>query len=92
MLINCDNCGIEFNKKPSRIKASKFHYCSSKCNTDTIGERLKTGKIVNCAECGAPVYRNKSDLKSSKSGDYYCTKKCAEIGINKKRRGSNHPN
>ncbi len=34
MMVKCDNCGKEFNKKPSRINKCKFHFCSNKCSSD----------------------------------------------------------
>jgi hypothetical protein len=30
-LVNCDYCGLGFNKKIAEIKRSKYNYCSKKC-------------------------------------------------------------
>ena len=30
-MINCDNCGVLFNKKTAEIKRTSFNFCSKKC-------------------------------------------------------------
>lgn len=68
----CIICGTEFYAKPRHIKNGWGKYCSKKCQYK--GQR--TGKFVNCAQCGKKVYRRKKDLRSSKSKKYFCDKSC----------------
>lgn len=35
LLVKCQTCDREFNKKPSEVKRTTSHYCSSGCINDT---------------------------------------------------------
>ncbi len=49
-IVKCDYCGKDVHKKPSRLKRSKYLFCSTKCHY-AAGSfvRLRTHKI--CADC-----------------------------------------
>lgn len=34
MLVICENCGIEFDKRPHDVKRTRRNYCCAKCKTD----------------------------------------------------------
>lgn len=92
MIIKCDHCKKDFNKKPSRIKLSNQHFCSAECRNSGSLQTKRTGKDITCLECGTVVYKNPSELKKSKSGKHFCSKKCAEVSNGRDRQGVNHPN
>lgn len=53
MIIKCDNCGIEFSKKPSRVSTN--NYCSIKCRAEhwAKGNHPNYSRtVVKCDECG----------------------------------------
>ena len=87
MIITCDVCGKEFNRKPSKI--STKNYCSNECNS----KGMLTGQMCTCATCGKQVYKRKSDIEKSKTGNVYCSRSCATSNNNTiLRTGENHPN
>ena len=82
----CVICGKKFLRKKSQVILGGGNYCSNKCRF--IGR--KNGKNVLCSFCGKEVYRSSKELKRSKSGEYFCSKKCLFAQIYKKYEG--HPN
>lgn len=54
MIIKCDNCGKDFNKKPKHIRKSIKHYCSTKCSHE--GRRGKRPPIDDSYEKGGDVF------------------------------------
>ncbi len=66
----CKNCNVSFL---ARIKKNrKNEYCSKKC----FGESKKLGQEKICSYCETNFYISKSRIKLSKSGLYFCNKKC----------------
>ena len=93
MLIKCDYCGKEVNKRPSYIKNNldkgRKNYCSNPCKK--LGQF--TGKLCTCGYCGKEIYRTLSQIKKSKSGLLFCSSSCSCSYNNKKlRSGENNPN
>lgn len=43
---------------------------------------MKTGKIFSCEVCKKDVYRNKLEIKRSKSSRFFCNKSCFAIWKN----------
>src|SRR5690606_10988277 len=72
MKINCDNCGIEFNKRPSDIVAK--NYCSKECRHED------KHTICKCDTCGKEFKKLKSSLREYN----FCNLACARI-FNSKR-------
>lgn len=92
MLIKCDYCGKEVNKKPSYVKNNidkgRKNYCSNECKK--LGQFK--GKFVACAVCGKEIYKTPSQIAKSKSGLSFCNKSCAcSYNNTKLRSGKNHP-
>lgn len=48
---------------------------------------------VNCATCGKEIDKSPSQMKRSKTGNYYCSRSCSNSMNNKLfKSGENHPN
>lgn len=93
MIIKCDYCGKEINKRPSQVKNNlekgRKNYCSNECKK--LGQF--TSKVCICGYCGKEIYRTPSQIKKSKSGLMFCNSSCACTYNNKKfRSGENNPN
>ena len=91
MIVKCDQCGKEVDKKPSYIKNNieKGHktYCSNECR------RLAqyTGKMCTCANCGKEIYKTQAEIKKSKTGNMFCSHSCSAAISNKTRIGELSP-
>ena len=77
MKIDCDNCSVEFDKKPNHVARSKHNFCSRKC----FGEFNKITHIVKCDECNSDVEKRQSDITKSnkRNGLLFCNKTCAGL-------------
>lgn len=82
MLINCDYCEKEFDKKPSQIKKSKNNFCSKKCcDKWKTGRKSKNNNKVEheCHECNQEIevenYKFKQFL-NGKIKNLLCDKNC----------------
>lgn len=84
MIINCDYCNKEFNKKPSQIKRSKNHFCSKDCHNKWMDGKTypeRSTKVThNCHQCGesitVPNYKFERFLKGEIK-DLFCDKDCS---------------
>lgn len=65
--------------KQSHISRGWGKYCSIECRSKG---QLK-GKNVNCFLCNKEIYRPPLSIKRSKSGKFFCNKKCQTIWRNK---------
>ncbi len=88
MKVNCNNCKIEFDKKPYQIKNTKKHFCSSAC----CGEYSKKQSSVTmpCLTCGKLVTRTKAALKKAKGNNIFCNHSCSASYSNQKRLGTGY--
>lgn len=77
MKINCDNCGKEFDKRPSQMKRSKSgkHYCSRSCSqtANNKGIARNKPKEFECRKCGKTYTRNKNWRS-----EVFCSVECRE--------------
>jgi very-short-patch-repair endonuclease len=64
----CSICGKRFYNKGNN---GERKYCSKKCSV--VGR--KTGKIVQCKNCGEDIYKRNSHLKNT---NLFCSKVCAD--------------
>lgn len=93
ILIPCDNCGKEYEKEEKKVnwnrKIDNRNYCCKQCQKEA---KSKT-TVLNCTNCGQEIERIPSEMKRSKSGNYFCSKTCA-ITVNNMlcRTGENNPN
>ncbi len=87
----CGFCHTPFLKMRKHFdyyskKGQTVFYCGLKCG------KSKDKIFENCHTCGEPIARQRS-WKRSKSGFYYCTRKCATISNNTIYKSKeNHPN
>lgn len=87
--VKCRICVKQFYVKPSHRERGWGKFCSIKCRTKS---QLK-GKNVNCFSCAKQIYRTPKDLRSSKSGKFFCSKSCQTIWRNRILfSGENHSN
>jgi hypothetical protein len=76
---SCLQCNAEFKVKRSEISRGYGKFCSIKCATGF--NNPKKYKIVpncKCAQCGKAIYKNASEQKNSRSGLFFCNRKCKE--------------
>jgi hypothetical protein len=84
--IKCEECGNLFERSNSEINRSKRKglrsFCSGKCFGINHSKELKLkspAPNVLCAWCGKQFYKNKSKLKLSKSGLYFCCRQHKDL-------------
>ena len=72
----CYKCNKKFYKVKydiqKSIKNNKNHktmYCSNECRI--------TKQKTNCTNCGIVIFKNLSEIKKSKSNNYFCSKSCS---------------
>lgn len=70
----CENCGKEFLKPKRFLTRNKHHFCSQKCSHNFQQNRIK----LKCAFCEKEFYRTPSKMIGSKSGIYFCCRKCKD--------------
>jgi len=87
-LVQCKTCTKEFYVKPSHQLLGYGIYCSRNCAH--IG--VRTGKRVVCTTCGKETYREPRSLTRSKSGTFFCTKRCQTLWRNRLYIGEKHSN
>lgn len=83
----CKICSNSFYVKPSHLLLGYGKYCSKACQA----KGQLQGKLVACSMCSKPTWKQPKDLKHSKSGKFFCGKKCQTIWRNKVYSGENHP-
>lgn len=86
--VKCKICSKEFYTKPNFLKKGFGKYCSRKCSSTAI----KTGHFVKCDTCNKAIWRTPKDIRSSKSGKYFCSKSCQTLWRNNYFSGIRHPN
>jgi hypothetical protein len=69
----------------STNKVYSSNYCSKQC----CGDNHKTGEDVECANCFKIFYKQKYQMKQSKSGKHFCTQSCAASYNNKHKSHGN---
>lgn len=84
----CNFCDKVFEIKPSHASYGWGVYCSKTC----MGFGMRKGKEVTCTICGTKVYRSPRMVGRSKSGKYFCTKRCQTLWRNQLYVGAKHAN
>jgi hypothetical protein len=75
VLMSCDFCKKEF-WKPFRFVKEGCNFCSKECSSNY--KSLINTIEINCATCGQIKRITKSHSRNSKSGLYFCNRKCKE--------------
>ena len=73
--IKCDNCESLFYRQ-TRLYKAKVDGCSPKCLSLLKGR----AQLVTCAHCNKKHHRATSKLENSKSGLYFCSRECKDVG------------
>lgn len=78
VLIQCKNCNKDHYVDQREINRGNGKYCSRECSSKS--KRGKSIKIPNCrcSNCKKEIYKNNSKKKGSKSGLYFCCRKCKD--------------
>lgn len=60
MIVNCQNCDISFNKKPTNIRRNPNHFCSRSCaaQVNNKGKARNSAKPRTCTRCDSIFYRS----------------------------------
>jgi len=83
---NCEICSKEFYTKPSHLKRGWGKFCSIICRT----KGQLRGQDRPCKTCGKLIWKNPTDLKKSKSQNFFCSKSCQTVWRNQYYSGDNH--
>jgi len=79
MIIKCDGCGNDYKcstkKYNENNKLGLRIFCSSKCFYNAKSNEKRV--FVDCAFCGKELFRLKSDIEKSKTGNVYCNSSCS---------------
>lgn len=90
MIVQCSVCGKSFDKETKKVNEAlkngwKF-YCSNECRSH------RGSTLCKCANCGKEIWKQNSAIKSSKSGNVFCSRSCATSFNNTFYKvGDNHP-
>jgi hypothetical protein len=76
---NCINCNTQFDVEIKEINRGNGKFCKRSCfqewrKNNYIGKDAN----VTCAQCGKEFYKNKSKQSLSKSGLFFCCRKCKD--------------
>lgn len=67
--IICIGCGKEHTARMPKNRK----YCSEKCKNTSKRPQRRTGKTINCFQCGKEKYFSKADIKEKN----FCSRECA---------------
>jgi hypothetical protein len=87
-IVKCGVCNKSFYVKQCYQKLGWGKYCSISCRSKS---QLK-GMDVICDVCGKKVHRSPYQIVHSKSGNFFCTKKCQTLWRNRYFIGEKHAN
>ena len=82
--IRCLECGYEWEPVAATVL-----YCDNNKNGKhrcPNCKNRKAGQYVKCAYCGKEIYRCQSDIRSNKSGFFYCSQLCGNRHKNELRK------
>lgn len=87
LLLKCEMCHDTFLKTKESINQAlhdhksknKLKYCSISCTAKGNLKKIK----LSCAYCANEIFKTPSELKKSKTGNYFCSKSCTTTYNNK---------
>jgi hypothetical protein len=75
----CLNCQKDFNARSQDVNRGYGKFCCQSCSSSyNRAHEVKPEPNVECAWCHIRFYKNKSKKKASKSGLYFCGRKCKD--------------
>lgn len=72
MIIACETCGKQFDRKPAQIKAHNF--CSRKCLGAANGARSRKSHQMTCDYCRKEFIQK--NRHASRNKRFYCSREC----------------
>lgn len=91
--ITCPSCGSNFDRPKHRYDEAVKKGWVQCCSKDCRAKFKQKGKNKKCFHCNQDIYVSLSELKKSKSGDHFCSKRCSTIVNNSRhKKWKNHPN
>jgi hypothetical protein len=89
LLLECEMCQNKFTKTKESINQAlynpnsknKLKFCSNTCTSKANLKKIK----LSCTYCGNDIFKTPSELKKSKSGNYFCSKSCTTTYNNKNK-------
>lgn len=88
--VECPTCGEEHEKERYELEDNERSFCSTECRD----EGIKSGKEVECAQCGDLVYKPACHLDEAGGYDidnHFCDKECEQAFKRENWRGEEHP-
>lgn len=81
-LFVCDNCGKDFYSLVRSRNKNANNFCSVDCSVQHKKKMgIERGRVeLECRMCGSLFTRKISSLSKSKSGIYFCSRKCTDLG------------
>tara|TARA_R110000868_G_scaffold46247_10_gene152970 strand:+ start:2213 stop:2695 length:483 start_codon:yes stop_codon:yes gene_type:complete len=77
--VKCQGCGIRFDcsnrKYKWNTKIGSRIFCSYDCFQDTKQKEKRVS--THCAKCGKTVFKLKTEISKSKTGNVYCSRSCS---------------
>lgn len=76
IMFECSHCKKDYIRRVDRINTTSKVYCSRKC----AEKSRKLGRMVSlcCAYCDKSFEKDSHDMKKSKSGLRFCSKRCMD--------------
>jgi len=69
VIVQCDECGADIARDPSRVRRAQHHFCGRACK----GRFGRRRVVVECAQCGKPHERKLSSMSVSRP---FCSSAC----------------
>lgn len=87
MIVKCDTCGKEFNKRNAEINRTKNNYCSLECCNN---KKLEKYIRCICIQCNNEFFRTvgkiKQSYKKNLTNNIFCSNSCSAKYNNKNRK------
>ena len=92
-IVECSVCEKKLERETKHVKQANKNnwevYCSKECRII----KQSNFKILKCYNCECEIKKTPSEIKRSKSGNMFCSRKCATTTNNKiYKSDQNHPN
>lgn len=95
VIVTCDNCGEETEKKPCRVERSEYDFCSRECSDEHQSQQFsgegnpnhRGGGTYTCQYCGEVNETTPSDAERAN----YCDKECMAADYSEKMSGDGNP-
>lgn len=82
VLRKCNHCEEDYQAEQRYLNRGQGLFCSRQCSSAHNSAKRKVDPIPNavCATCKKDIYKKPSNLKKSKSGLFFCSTACQNVG------------